>query len=181
MPNPWLILGAVLTVLALVAASFGYGEHVEHLKLVAYQKAQTAAAEKQVADNKTALLKQQQADQAALAQINQTHGEALNEITKRRDALLAANRSLTQRLWVHVASAGSAEPAVSTPGTGGSVDAQAGVAELDGQTAQFLISEASRADQLAADYAALQQVIVNDHAICNGQLPGITQTADGVK
>jgi len=178
---PWIILGGVVAILAAAATGYFYGRHVESLEFAAYRSAQAAAAAKQAADNKSALLKQQQADQAAMAQINQTHGEALNEITKRRDALLAANRALTERLYVHVASAGSTEPAVSSPGTGGSVDAQAGVAELDGQTAQFLISEASRADQLAADYAALQQVIVNDRATCNGQLPGIAQAADGVK
>ena len=178
---PWVLLGGVVAILAAAATGYFYGHHVEELEFAAYRSAQTAAAAKQVADNKSALLKQQQADQAAMAKINQTHGEALNEITKRRDALLAANRSLSQRLYVHVASAGSAESAVSAPGTGGSVDAQAGVAALDQRSAEFFIDEFSAADRLAADYAALQQVIVNDRATCNGQLPGITQTEDGVK
>src|ERR1700686_2653740 len=99
MINPWVIVGGLLAVIAIGTGSFGFGYHVESLKFAAYQTAQIAAAEKQVVDNKTALLAQQQADQAALAQINQTHRGELNEITQRRDALLTANRNLTERLW----------------------------------------------------------------------------------
>src|ERR1700737_1700029 len=102
--NPWLILGAFVAVIGTAAASFGYGHHVEYLAYMAYRKSQEAVAAKQVADNKAALLAQQTADFAKMAQINQTRSGEIDAITQRRDALLAANRTLTRRLYVRVSS-----------------------------------------------------------------------------
>jgi len=175
--NPYAILGGLLAVLAIGAGAFGFGYHVESLKFAAYQSAQAAAAEKQVGDNKSALLVQQQADQAALATINQTHRGELNEITQRRDALLTANRALTERLYVGTTGARKQSTGVSKAGTSVTVDAQAGTAALDQRTSQFFLDEFAAADKLAASYTALQQVVVHDREVCNGQLPGLTQTA----
>jgi hypothetical protein len=169
--NPWLILGAFLTVIGVAAAGFGYGHHVEYLALQAYQKSQEAAAAKQVADNRAALLAQQTADFAKMAQLNQTHTGDLNEITQSRDALLAANRNLTQRLWVSV-SRPSSGAAVPQAASGVAVDAQASSVGLPPDLANFLIDKFTQADRTAADYAALQQVIIQDRATCNGELPG---------
>jgi hypothetical protein len=169
--NPWLILGAFLTVIGVAAAGFGYGHHVEYLALQAYQKSQEAAAAKQVADNRAALLAQQTADFAKMAQLNQVHTGDLNAITQSRDALLAANRNLTQRLWVSV-SRPSSGAAVPQAASGVAMDAQAGAAALDQRSFGFFVNEFSAADQLAADYAILQKVIVDDRRVCNGELPG---------
>lgn len=179
--NPWAILGALLTVLALCAASFGFGHHVEYLALVAYQKSQTTAAEKQVADNKSALLAQQQADAAAMAQINQTHGVQLNAITQRRDALLAANRNLSQRLWVRTASADKPATGVSKTGSGGSVATDSGEVELPQQLASWLVDQFTQADNDAALVTSLQQVVIHDRLVCNGSLPGVTKAAGEAK
>lgn len=174
---PWVLLGAVVLVAG--AALFGYveGHRAEEAKFNLYKSQQAAAAEKQVAANKSALLAQQTVDAAQMAKINQTRGVQLNEITQRRDALLTANRDLTQRLYVRTASASRQPAGVLQTGAGGTVDAQAGAAALDQRSSQFFIDEFSAADQLAAAYAALQQVILHDRAVCNGSIPGITQAA----
>ncbi len=83
LPNPYAILGGLLAVIALCVASFGFGHHVDHQAFVAYRETQAAEAEKQVAANRTALLDQQQADQAVMAKINQSRGDQINEITHR--------------------------------------------------------------------------------------------------
>jgi hypothetical protein len=174
---PWVLLGGIVVIAG--AALFGYveGHRAEEAKFNLYKSQQAAAAEKQVAANKSALFVQQQADAAAVAKINQTHAENLNEITQRRDALLAANRSLAQRLYVRTADAGKQPAGVFKTGASGTVDAQAGAAALDQRSSQFFIDEFSAADQLAADYAALQQVILHDREVCNGSVPGVTQAA----
>src|ERR1700737_4576393 len=148
--NPWLILGTFVAVIGTAVASFGYGHHVEYLTYMAYRKSQEAVAAKQVADNKAALLAQQTVDFAKMAQLNQTHSGELNEISQSRDALLAANRSLTQRVYLRVPRA-SANAAVPQAASGVAVDAQASSTALDRRSAGFLIDEFSAADQLAAD------------------------------
>lgn len=170
---PWLLLTAGVAFAAACAASFYEGHHIESLAFDAYKSQQAAEAAKQVASNQAALRAQQAADQAKMEQIDQEHAGELNEITKRRDALLAANRSLTQRLWVRTSSAPSAQPGVSETGTSKSLDAQTSSATLDQRSSQFFIDEFSAADQLAADYSTLQQVIIHDREVCNGALPGV--------
>lgn len=170
---PWLLLGGAVLVAAACAASFYYGHHVESLAFDAYKSQQAAVAAKQEAANRAALLVQQQADQAKMDQINQEHAGETDEIVKRRDALLAANRSLTQRLWVRTHSTDS-KPAVPEVGASEPVDAQGSSAALSDGSAKFFIDEFAAADQLAADYAALQQVITHDREVCNGSLPGVS-------
>jgi hypothetical protein len=171
MPNPYVILAAFGATIGLAVASFGIGHHIEYLELVAYQKTQAAAAEKQVADNKTALVKQQQADQAAMDKINQDHGVQLNEITQRRDALLTANRNLTQRLWVSTSS-GKQPSGVPQVGASGPDDAQSGRAALSYGSSKFFYDEFAQADVDTATIAALQQIVAHDREVCNGSLPG---------
>ena len=173
LPNPYAILGGLLAVIALCVASFGFGHHVDHQAFVAYRETQAAEAEKQVAANRTALLDQQQADQAVMAKINQSRGDQINEITQRRDALLTANRDLSQRLYVAISSSGSAKPAVPTAGTRGPVDDGGSQAEIPTTIAPWLIDQFTQADSDAALVGALQQVVAHDRAVCNGSLPGI--------
>jgi hypothetical protein len=173
---PWAILGAVVAIGAAAVGGYFYGHHVEALAFSAYQSAQAAAAEKQAAANKTALLAQQSANQAAMTKTSQTYAGEIDEITKRRDALIAANNSLTQRLYVHVASPSSAKPGVPETGASGPVDASASEVELPQQLNGWITDRFAEADRNAALVTSLQQVIVEDRLICNGQLPGITQT-----
>lgn len=173
MLNPYVLLGGLLAVIAIATASFGFGHHVEYLSLVAYQKSQEAAAEKQLVANQTALNAQREADQAEMAHINQTHSGDLNEVTQRRDALLAANRNLTQRLWV-ATSPSVAKPVVSSSGAGGPVDAGGNQTEIPPTLAPWLIDRFTEADNDATLVTALQQVVVHDREVCNGSLPGVT-------
>jgi len=172
---PWLILGALAVVAGAAVGGYVYGHHVEEVQFDLYKTAQQAAAEKQVAANKTALLAQQQADQAEMSRINQSHGVQLNEITQRRDALLAANRSLSQRLYVGVAGTGWQPAQLPETGASGPVDAGDTQAALSVGSSEFFIREFAQADADLATIGALQQVVVHDREVCNGQLPGVTQ------
>lgn len=171
--NPWPLLAGLIAAISLVAAGFGFGHHVEYLKLSAYESAQKAAAEKQVADNKTALATQQVVQQQALQQITLNHVQETDELTKRRDALLLANSDLTQRLFVRTASAGSGQSAVPKTGARGPVAADPGYVALPRGLTPWLIGEFTEADSDAALVTALQAVVVEDRKICDGSLPGI--------
>jgi hypothetical protein len=173
--NPYIIIAALVGLALVSVGSFGYGEHIETLLFDEYKSQQAAAAQKQVADNKTALLAQAQAEQAKMDQINLTHAGETDEIVKRRDALLAANRDLTQRLWVRTASAG--KPATVVPGAAASepVDAGAGETALSPAVGSWLTDQFTQADTDIATIAALQQVVIQDRAVCNGALPGLPE------
>jgi hypothetical protein len=174
---PWLILGAVVVVAGAAISGYVYGHRVEEAQFNLYKTQQAAAAEQQVASNKTALLKQQQDDAAAMATINQTHAENLNEVTQRRDALLNANRDLSRRLYVVTASASKQPVGVSKAGASRPVDAQASEVELPQQLGTWLVGRFTEADDDANLVTVLQQVVVHDREVCNGSIPGVTQSA----
>lgn len=168
---PWVILALVVTVIGLCIGSYAYGHHVEGLVLAKYQSDQKAAAEQMKANNAAALLDQQTKQQAAIDKINSDHTGAINDITKRRDTLVAANRSLTQRLYVATASA-IAGPAVFQTGSAGPVDNATGTAALSIGSSVFFDNEFADADKLAVTLTAAQKVIANALLLCNGKLPG---------
>jgi len=174
---PWILLAALTVFIGAIGASFFYGKHVEELVFNAFVSAEAAKAQAQVASNKSALLKQAAVNQAAIDSINQTHAEDTSENLKRRDALLTANRNLTQRLYVATASSGSGGAVVPASGTSGPVDNATGYAALSIGSSNFFIDEFSEADQLAIDLTAAQKLIIQDRLMCNGSLPGITSAA----
>jgi hypothetical protein len=175
---PWLILGAAVVVAGAAIGGYVYGHRAEEVQFNLYKTQQKAVAEQQVAANKGALLKQQQDDAAQMAKLTQSHGVQVNEITQRRDALLNANRDLSQRLWVAVSTGASQRATVvSQAGTRGPVAADTSEVALPRRLAPWVIAEFTEADSDAALVTSLQAVVVHDREVCNGSIPGVTQTA----
>jgi hypothetical protein len=171
---PWLLLGAVVLVAGAALTGYVYGHRAEEAKFNLYKTQQAAAAEKQAAANKSALLAQQQADAAQMEQINQTHGVQLNEVTQRRDALLSANRDLSKRLYVSIADASKQPVGVPQAGTSASLDAATSEFQLPQQLAPWVVGKFTVADNNANLATALQQVVIKDRLECNGSVPGLT-------
>jgi len=174
---PWILLAVAVAMIALAFGAYRFGVHVEKQSFDAYVSKEAAAAQAQVASNQKALKDLAASDAAAMDALTQSHNEATNENTQRRDALLTANRNLTQRLWVATAGRPSSGPAaVPSTGASGPVDNATGYATLSIGSSSFFIDEFSEADQLAIDLAAAQQVIIQDRKVCDGSLPGIAPT-----
>lgn len=176
MINPYAILGALVAAVGLALSGYFYGHHVETLAFDAYKSQQAASAEKQIVQNHDAVAAVAASEAEGLRQIAATQKENIDELTKRRDALVAANSDLAVRLQHYLASAG--RPATSVPqvaaGTRGS-DA-AGDAALSVGLQQFTgwaADELYAADVLAVRLTAAQKVIEQDRLVCNGELPGI--------
>jgi hypothetical protein len=168
LPNPYILLGALVTALGLMLGAYFYGRHAETLVFDAYKAQQTAVAEKAAADsaNRTRAAE----DAAAVKQnaIASTYQEQVNALTKTRDSLIAAAGTV-HRVYVRVAGPGNA--VVSKASASGPSDNADSSATLDSGSASFFYNEFSAADQLADQLAAAQQVIQQDRLTCNGAAP----------
>lgn len=184
LPNPWLILAELVIVIGIGGGCYAYGHHNGELAVQTqfdeYKLKQTREADKQAEDNRNALAAQQAEFDSRMEHTNLQHAAATSEITKRRDALATANSSLTQQLRKYIAASTRQQPAVvQQAGAGGPVDHATDPADVrDGVSdlSQYLLNRFSDADQCAVDLTAAQQVIVTDRMLCNGELPGVTQT-----
>lgn len=171
---PWILLGLVVVFIGAMTAAFFEGKHIETTVFEKYVSDQKAAAEAQVAANKAALLTQALQQQAAMDVIKNTHAGALNEITQRRDALITANRNLTQRLYVATASSSVKSADLHSAGSSGPGDNETGTAALSIGSSEFFLDEFAQADSDIATITALQQVVTEDRLVCNGSLPGVS-------
>lgn len=175
---PWAKwLGALLVIVAIVAAiyaygqqQFGLGEQAENARwmkrdndalvkanaeidqLTREKAALEAASEQRLADKTAAYLK-----------------EKINEKAK-SDAVVADLRNGNAGLWYHLANregAGGSGPRQAGAGAGGS-DGGA-EAELPGEIAADLHAEAARANDIVRQLGLCQQVIIEDRRICGKQ------------
>lgn len=185
MPNPYVIIGELVLVIGLCFGSYEWGHHNESLVFEAYKSQQGSKAETQVADNKGALLDQERQQSAALAKIVQDQKGSIDEITKRRDALLADNQRVSLQLRKFLAGA-SVKPA-GVPGTAaiaGQPQAEEDPAFLErlARLSQFNTGQFGTADVDIADYNALLAIAEDDRLRCDGSLPGIQKrkSADAV-
>ncbi|WP_017773857.1 lysis system i-spanin subunit Rz [Paraburkholderia kururiensis] len=166
--NPLLISWGLRLGIVVAAAlgGFFYGHHVESLAFDAYRAEQAATAEKQLATEQAHARAVEQAAVAHQAAAEAQYQENLNELKKRRDALLAAGIAGGQRLYVTTARAkpaGVPQPAASASGA----DTPVPAALSDG-SASFFIDKFAEADQLVATLNLAEQVIAEDRKTCNG-------------
>lgn len=165
-PFPYKLLAGALAAIALALGGYLYGHHIEALAFDAYKAEQGAAAEKAEATAEANARVAEQAATQRLTAVTSTYQEQINALTQTRDSLTAAVDAGNQRLYVHVA--GSAHAGVPQAAAGGPVDHADAVARLSPDTADELIALASRADGVAEQLAAAQQVIAQDRLTCNG-------------
>ena len=168
LPNPYILLGALITAIGLMLGAYFYGRHAETLVFDAYKAQQTAAAEKAAADSANRARVAEDAAAVKQNAIASTYQEQVNALVKTRDSLIAAAGTV-HRVYVRVASPGNAVmPKVASGGSGDHADSSAA---LDSGSASFFYNEFSAADQLADQLAAAQQVIKQDRLTCNGAAP----------
>lgn len=183
--NPSAILAELVFVLGLCFGCYEWGHHNESLVFEAYKSQQVSKAETQVADNKGALLDQERQQSAALAKIVENQRGTIDEITKRRDALLADNQRVSQQLRSFLTGASSTAALVSSSTAGARGSDEAGDATFSERLAklsQFNTSQFGAADIDAAKITALQAIVDEDRRICTGALPGVgtKKSADAV-
>lgn len=176
LPNPYVVLGALVGAIGLALGGYFYGHHVETLVFDAYRAKQATLAAQQIVSNHDAVAAVSASEAAGLRQITTTQQESLNELTKRRDALVAANSDLAQRLQHYLASASRPATPMSQVAAGASGSDAASDPSLSVGLQQFtgwLTGQFYEADVLAVRLTAAQAVISQDRLVCNGELPGV--------
>lgn len=167
MPNPWLLLGFVV---ALIAAALGgeydgnkRGVNSERVAWQAKDNKELAAANAKILQLETDARAKEQAHAEQLAAIATNYEQELQNAENTRKADVAAARSGALRLR----DPGARTEQACGSGTGqtsaapGGRDGQAG-GELSPELAEFLVSEADRADAIVKQLGACQAVIVSD-------------------
>lgn len=185
MPDPRVIIGELLLVIGLCFGCYEWGSHNETLVFEAYKSQQAAKAETQVADNKGALLEDAKQQSAALAKIVENQKGNIDEITKRRDALIADNQHLAVQLRGYLTGAGvKPTGGHDTTTAAGQPEAEEDPAFLErlARLSQFSTNQFGTADVDIADYNALLAIAEDDRLRCDGTLPGIQKrkSADAV-
>lgn len=162
LPNPWVLLGAVLAVIGAAIGGFFYGQHVENLSWQAAAAQQKAQAAQMLADKTQEADAANQANAKLSLQLDEVHDASLTEIeTARadnqhlRDQLDALGRMRRQPGRGH----GSGNPmpraaAVASPAANAAAPAGQSGADQDivGILAQSLVDTAHAAD-VNAEYA----------------------------
>jgi prophage endopeptidase len=161
------VLPYVVAVLIVGGALFGayahgYSTAAEHWKLIVAQINDANRAEVIALQQKAQEIEQAHAQQ--IATIDQQHQEAIQNEKAKLDAAIAAYNAGALRLRDKFTCHAASKPNVPDTSTGtGSGDA-ASEGGLQREDVQFLISEASRADQVADQLKACQAVIAADRA-----------------
>lgn len=178
-PIVWKILAGLLVFLG-VAGGSAWLMHSHDSKVFQdYKDQQTALAAKQVISNKAAVAAITASEAQGLRTIAASAQESRNEIQKRNDALVGSNVALAStagRLRARLADA-QRQPVVvpGAPASGSTADAASQPALPDGleQLVKFNSAQFLAADENAVTITALQAVVTQDRAICNGALPGL--------
>lgn len=167
MPNPWVLLAFVV---ALVAAALGgeydgnkRGVNAERVAWQAKDNKELAAANARILQLETDARAKEQDHAAELASIATNYEQELQNAENTRKADVAAARSGALRLrdpGARTEQACGSGPAETATAPGGR-DGQTG-GELSPELAEFLVSEADRADAIVHQLSACQAVIVAD-------------------
>lgn len=162
--NPWVMLAAVLALLAAVGGSFVFGHKVGSDAVTVKWQKQAADVQRAQADALAAahagVITAERRAAEQLAAASARYQVALKE--KEDEKQLAVARATTRGLWVDTIntcgdSAGDGAVAAPAPGRDGAARSR-----LSGEAAEFLIGEASRADQVVEQLKACQSVVLED-------------------
>lgn len=162
--NPWVLLGGLAAAITLILGSYFYGVNAGVNKTEAvWQKREaiiSAASAKTLSDAyaKVSALERKIAD--IQAQASATLQQKLKEKDNAKTIAVAAAR--TTGLWIGTRSPKDCGDPTSkaTPATSGHNDSTA--ARLSDTAAEFLISEATRADKVVEQLTACQAIVTAD-------------------
>ena len=165
-PNPWVIIAAIIGLLAASIVGYLKGSHDGKVQIEALWQTREAAINAQAANKISEAA-------ARVAAIEHAHADEINAVdtkyqTKLREKenalALALNAAKYSGLYAHTTC-----PAVSGNPTGGPV-APSGIGDgsprvkLPDEDARFLLSEADRADKIVEQLTACQAVIRSDRS-----------------
>ncbi|KVW99507.1 lysis system i-spanin subunit Rz [Thiobacillus denitrificans] len=165
-PNPWLLLGALGTAAALTLGAYFYGVSagvdrtetawqareatINAASAVAIQSAETKA---RTAERKSA---------TEVAVVSTEYQQKLRNIANEKDRIIAGLRVINGGLFIDTRRPQTCENSVPAAGPGpGGRDGRTR-AELSVEASDFLIGEASRADQVVEQLTACQAIVTMD-------------------
>lgn len=165
-------LAGIAVLLGIIAGSFYAGHHTEALVFEKYQSDLKAADAQRASDSQAAARRKEEANAIATS----TAVSIALQQSKAQQA--AANATIgklrTGTLWLSSQLAslrnGAGVPGVGTSGLG-TDNATSGRLPVD--TAQFLVSESNRADQLAIKFNKAVAIIAADRVTCDGASPDV--------
>ncbi len=167
-------MGALLVVVAIVAAiyaygrqQFGLGEQAENARWLKRENVELTAANAEVLRLTFEKQVQEKAHQERLYGIAAQYQKEKQIEKFKTDALVADLRAGNAGLWYHLASSqGAGAGGSRTPGTATSRGDGGAEAQLPGEIAAALYAEADRADSITRQLGLAQQVIIEDRKLC---------------
>jgi prophage endopeptidase len=176
-PKPYLILGLVVVLAASHLGALMFGRNMANNAAKARLQKETQAKLVQMQTLMTENLRlsnevrAKEAEHAEkLASFSQTYQEQLQNVRMEKDKFVAGVRAGTIRLRIpQPARPSSNNPALDQVNAGaGRCDASA-ESELPRDVAEFLYSEASRADAIVNQLQACQAIVIEDRRICGAK------------
>ena len=162
--NPWLIVGFLVALIAVGVGGYLKGQSAGKASVEAVWQAREAkinadtankiaAADKRVADA-------EHAHAVQISAVDTTYQQSLKD----KDAKLqiALNSIKSGGLFVRAACPATGGDKLSGSAPSASLGDGSATARLSDETAQYLVSEASRADAIVAQLTACQQIVTDD-------------------
>lgn len=170
--NPYLIIGALVAVIASFFAGQHNGARVERAGWLQKENVELAAANAKILKLEESARDAEHAHAAAVNLISTTYQGELNAARAETKRLSDAARAGSLRLRVHAdcQGPGGGSPGTATAAAGGRDGEAAGdlqgtaAATLRGDDAAFLIDLAGEADEVAKQLGACQAVVLEDRA-----------------
>jgi hypothetical protein len=188
---PWLILAAVLAIGIAGVGGYAFGHHVEALAFEKFQAQEKAVAEQELAGAQADARTKEQTAASKLAFIDagyqtqiQTLQDQSHDQQQTYEAALRGVDNGTLRLRYADSGTGRASGNQVAAGASGSdaAGASSNTTELPVPVSEFLVDEASRADDLAVldaqraqQVTALQALVTQYRLTCNGVPLGVAQ------
>lgn len=166
--RPWVILGVLVAWLSsLVAVGVWQradGARAERVDFQATENAELRAANAKINELTSTALKNQAEHDTTLADLA-THyeGEMSDEKTKHEAAIAAVRRGYRLHDSGAKCPSGSAAGTAVTASGGGDGQTEA---ELSGEASEFLLGEASRANEVVHQLELCQAVVIEDRRLC---------------
>ncbi len=179
-PLVWKAVGVLFAVIVVAAGTTAELHHIKTQAVATYKTEQAAVAQKQVVTNHATVAAISASEAAGLRKIAADAKESRDEIQKQYDAAAGSNAALTAavgKLRARLAYAGKQSTQLPQTGASGPAADGAGNAALPEGLAELVKFNAYQfklADDDAVTVTALQKVVAQDRAICDGSLPGIT-------
>lgn len=167
--NPYLIIGLLVGWMASIVGvglwQNDAGHIAERTVWQTRENTELRTANDKIISMQDSARRNEQMHAAALADVSTNYQKELNNANKQRVADLAAVRAGTLRLRIPVThSIYSIGGSAAEIGAGASGCDGSERAELPNESAEFLLSEANRADQVVMQLTACQNVIIKDRA-----------------